>query len=81
VDLEDFIDWAYADPPDTIEASTLAALNPNPWIWRTGSGRTAQIRMRLGSGKLRYVRRANESVWHRAEWTPNFDVGSHGQAI
>lgn len=75
--LEDFIESLYRDSPESLEASEVARLTPNPWVWRAGSGKDARIRMRLGSGKLRYWRQPGESVWHRVEWTPEFDIGSH----
>jgi hypothetical protein len=75
--LDEFIENVYRNPPETLEASDVARVSPNPWIWRTGSGKDARIRMRLGDGKLRYWRRQGESVWHRVEWTPEFDIGSH----
>lgn len=71
----------YGDRPETIDASEIARVKPNPWIWRTGSGKDARIRMRLGDGKLRYWRRPSESTWHRVEWTPEFDIGSDDRPI
>ena len=76
-DLEAFVERMYEERPETIDASEIARVRPNPWIWRTGSGKDARIRMRLGDGKLRYWRQPGESIWQRVEWTPEFDIGSH----
>jgi hypothetical protein len=55
----------------------LMARGRMPVPTRGSSGKDARIRMRLGNGKLRCWRRPGESVWHRVEWTPEFDIGSH----
>lgn len=74
MNLGDFIESLYHDPPEMLEASEVARVTPNAWDladWER-KGRSDQ-----NAARLRYWRQPGESAWHRVEWCPEFDIGSH----
>lgn len=71
-ELEAFIEQVARDRPQTLSGADLAAVRPNPWVFRRGSGSQTHIRMKLGD--LWYARRQGESIWHRADRGTEFDI-------
>lgn len=70
--LEAFIYDVTRRQPETLSAADVAAVRPNPWVFRRGSGNQAHVRMKLGD--LWYVRQPGDSLWRRVDRGTEFDI-------
>lgn len=70
--LEAFIEDVAHRQPETLPAADVAAVRPNPWVFRRGSGKQAHVRMKLGD--LWYTRQPGDSVWRRVDHGTEFDI-------
>jgi ABC-type transport system involved in cytochrome c biogenesis ATPase subunit len=70
--LEAFVAMIERERPETLSPSDLAAVRPQPWFLRAGSGKSARIRMLIGS--VRYQRDQGEVLWRRSTRADDLDV-------
>jgi hypothetical protein len=72
VRLDEFVEMVERNRPDTLEASVVHGVKPNPWVLRAGHGTEARIRMQVGN--VRYERQPGSTIWYRSDVRSDLDV-------
>ena len=70
--LDEFVEMVERHRPETLEASFVHSVEPNPWVLRAGHGTEARIRMQVG--QVRYERQPGSTTWYRSDVRSDFDV-------